>query len=484
MKKHLNFLTIILVVSLLVCSLSIISIPAAAETTTGAESALEIEYANVAYNAMTQLAFTLKGTVAEGMEAGIAVWNPEITGEKTLANASYTSFKSDALEGKIYWLTEGIAANAMSKKLTVAPVVRNAETKGDIAVAGKLVDYSIYDYVADRLDDKSVTDKQMKLYYNLVKYGNAAEKVVNGSITYAYLAAENGEIASNGKSFALTSAGDKLLLRASTINTDGDYFLYWTAPDGSKIYDRVTPVTATAANATYKATYGAKADSAYAGSENLTTLNVGEYSLLTNNAIQTYGGSVYYTTGETSHFGGLVVAKGHTKVTSADDRTPLIADLLEVREKNGEKSIHYEKKFVQSGLTGSRVVLKNLGANGENRIDIDFSYNSTGWLGLDWHIYANGGKETHPGATFDSSGNFAIYGVKAGTFKRGEKINLVIDLTETGLDFYVNGNYVTTKALSWGTSSYFTGFGMTANSGCNWDVDFYSVNFVDTNKFN
>lgn len=473
MKKQYKIFGLILALALLVCSVVALS--------ASAEDSLAIEYANVAYNKMTQLAFTIKGTPAEGAEVGLAYWGYDVTGEKTLANAT-VSFEKGNLDGKTYWLTPGIPASVMSEKVTVAPVTRDAE--GKVALAGALFEYSIYDYVKDRLVDDNVTDKQMKLYTNLVKYGNSAEKVINGEVNMPYFVAENGEIGKNGKSLTLATAGDKLTLRANTINADGDYFLYWTAPDGSKIYDRVTSIVAGAANATYKANYGKKADSAYAGSEDLNALSVGEYNLVTNNAIQTYGGNVYYTTGETSHFGGLVVAKGHTKVTSADDRTPLIVDLLEVREKNGAKSIHFEKKFIQSGLTGSRVVLKNLGANGENRIDIDFSYNNAGWIGFDWHVYGSGGKETHPGATFDSSGNFAIYGVAAGNFKRGEKINLVIDLTENGLEFYVNGNYVTTKSLSWGTDCYFTGFGMTANSGCGFDVDFYSVNFVDTDKFN
>lgn len=484
MKTNNKLLAALLVFAMLTCTF-FVSIPTFAEDATElAESELAIDKANVAYNEMNQLAFTLEGTPAEGKEAGIAVWKSTVTGEKTLENASFINFEFGVLEGVTYWLTQGIAANEMSVKLTVAPCVRDIENPANVAIAGDFFEYSIYDYVKDRLSDDNVTDVQMKLYYNLVKYGNQAEKVVNGSINIPYVAANNGEINNTGKSLALPTAGDTLTLRANTLNADGDYFLYWTAPDGTKIYDRVTSVTATAANAAYTANYGAKADSAYAGSEDLNALSVGEYNLVTNNAIQTYGGNVYYTTGETSHFGGLVVAKGHTKVTSADDRTPLITDLLEVREKNGAKSIHFEKKFIQSGLTGSRVVLKNLGANGENRIDIDFSYNNAGWIGFDWHVYGSGGKETHPGATFDSSGNFAIYGVAAGNFKRGEKINLVIDLTENGLEFYVNGNYVTTKSLSWGTDCYFTGFGMTANSGCGFDVDFYSVNFVDTDKFN
>ena len=370
MKKQYKIFGLILALALLVGATF-----AVASLSASAADSLAIEYANVAYNKMTQLAFTIKGTPAQGTEVGIAYWDFNVTGEKTLANATVT-FESGELQGKTYWLTPGIPAPEMSKKITVAPVTRDANE--NVTLAGALYEYSIYDYVKDRLSDSNVTDAQMKLYYNLVKYGNSAEKVINNAITFPYFVAENGEIGNSGKSLALATAGDKLTLRANTVNANGDYFLYWTAPNGDKIYDRVTAVTAGAANTTYKANYGAKADSAYAGSENLNALSVGEYNLVTNNAIQTYGSNVYYTTGETSHFGGLVVAKGHTKVTSADDRTPLIADLLEVREKNGAKSIHFEKKFIQSSLTGSRVVLKNLGANGENRIDIDFSYNNTG----------------------------------------------------------------------------------------------------------
>ena len=481
MKKQYKIFGLILALALLVCSVVALS--------ASAEDSLAIEYANVAYNKMTQLAFTIKGTPAEGAEVGLAYWGYDVTAEKTIDNATVT-FESGVLEGKTYWLTPGIPASKMSSKITIAPVTKDAN--GNVAIAGALFEYSIYDYVNDRLSDDNVTDAQMKLYTNLVKYGNSAEKIINKTNpTIPYVIAENGEMLATGKSFALVSAGDKFVLRANTINADGNYFLYWAASDGSKIYDRIANVTAGAANATYTATYGDKAESAYGGSLNLNALTVGTYNVITGTPAIKNSGDIYYVVGDVSHFNGAVSTHSFAKVTSATDSTPIASDKFSVKEENGNKYISYEKNFILSGITGARVVLNNPDTKVENRIDIEMRINSTGWLGMDWHLYFTDGasnKEKHPSAEVTSDGTFKIAGVIAGKIKRGETFTLTLQIVEAGVEFYFNGNYVTTVA-SGQTSDYnnaakFRGFGMTGNSGCDFDVDFFTVNFVNTNMFN
>ena len=125
MKKQYKIFGLILALALLVCSVVALS--------ASAEDSLAIEYANVAYNKMTQLAFTIKGTPAEGAEVGLAYWGYDVTGEKTLDNAT-VSFEKGNLDGKTYWLTPGIPASVMSEKVTVAPVTRDAEGKATITM--------------------------------------------------------------------------------------------------------------------------------------------------------------------------------------------------------------------------------------------------------------------------------------------------------------------------------------------------------------
>ena len=110
---------------------------------------------------------------------------------------------------------------------------------------------------------------------------------------------------------------------------------------------------------------------------------------------------------------------------------------------------------------------------------------------MDLHLYftdGSSGKEKHSSATFDSSGNFAIAGVTAGKFKIGETFNLSMEIVDSGVKFYVNGAYVTTvdtgHGTAYNTAACFRGFGITGNTGCDFDIDILSVNFVDTDLYN
>lgn len=499
MKKHLNFLTIVLVVSLLVCSFSIISIPAAAETTTGTESALEIEYANVAYNAMTQLAFTLKGTVADGMEAGIAVWNPEITGEKTIANASYTSFKREALEGKTYWLTEGIAANAMSKRLTVAPVVRNEETKSDAKLAGPLIEYSIYDYVADRLDDEGVTDKQMKLYENLIIYGNSAEKVVNGAASMPIITAKNGYVGNIASTLGFVKDG-KSLIRANAMNSDGDYFLYWTDKSGNKIYERVAEVAATEAINRYTAVYGNKADSAYAGHFDLSSLAVGQLNIVPSTiGTVSKAGDIYYVQNNATFLdGALTLYYGRIQVNSDTDKTVVKTTNLSVAEKNGAKHLHYEKNGVGGGQPIEFVNKSGIAAK---RFEIDMAYTYRGGNENTALHFFFGSNDCRIDVRYEENGDIYFFKngtstkVYGGNFAIGERFTVSAEVNADGLVVVsVNGKALTSAKDGTHLLDGFD-FGLTAatvytasklwHESYSYDTnitEIYNVNFVDTTK--
>lgn len=501
MKKQYKIFGLILALALLVCSVVALS--------ASAEDSLAIEYANVAYNKMTQLAFTIKGTPAEGAEVGLAYWGYDVTGEKTLANAT-VSFEKGNLDDKTYWLTPGIPASVMSEKVTVAPVTKDAD--GKVALAGALFEYSIYDYVKDRLVDDNVTDKQMKLYTNLVKYGNSAEKVINGDVNMPYFVAENGEISATGKGLAFPTEGDKLILRANLTNTDGEYFLNWTAPDGSKIYDRVFAVSAGATNAAYVANYGDKADSAYSASIDFNAYEAGSLSLvdLASGTIQNKS-NIYYVKGSSAHFNGHLTTATHVQVAGADDKTVLKADTLDIKTDNGQNYVAYSKNTVISGVTYSDLTFYNKDNTTADRLDFEFAVTAKNGLGMDLFIsFGDGAKygRIRIYVNYDSAGNIAFYDYVNGTqvcprslgvIPRGEKIHITAEMCDNNhVKVYANGKLLTatdsdgnpidTFTLIEGapdvSKSYITKVFIAPHSGYSTSYNVYQVNFVDTDKFN
>ena len=473
-----------LVSILLVCAILAVGITSFAET----DTTLKIASGNLAYNEMTHITFTLSGTPADGLEAGIAVWDKDVT-EPNADNVSYFVFEKGSLEGVTYYKTKGIPASEMSAQITVAPATRTEgdETNGSAAVAGDKVTYSIYDYIKSRLDDDGVTEAQLKLYTNVVTYGNYAEKVLNKTVTTPILIA-NGGYAEGSKYGLALPEGDTALIRANAINTDGEYFLYWTDADGNKIYDRVTNITLGENSTTYTANYGDASESAYAGSTNFNSYETASFNLIPSGAtIANSGDTFFYITGETTHLNGLVTAKGFTQVTAADDATVVLGDTLSIKEENGSKYLSYEKNVIKSGITGARIVFNNTDTKNEERVEWDLRFNNTDWVGMELHLYFSNGtssQEIHPAASYATNGDFAIYGVSAGNFARGETFTLAVEIVAEGIEFYVNGNYVTTKTTSWGedyhNAAYFRGMGITPNTGCGGDIDFLGVSFVDT----
>lgn len=511
MKTNNKLLAALLVFAMLTCTF-FVSVPTFAEDATElAEGELAIDKANVAYNEMNQLAFTLKGTPAEGKEAGIAVWKSTVTGEKTLENASFINFEYGVLEGVTYWLTQGIAANEMSVKLTVAPCVRDIENPANVAIAGDFFEYSIYDYVKDRLSDDNVTDVQMKLYYNLVKYGNQAEKVVNGSINIPYVAANNGEINNTGKSLALPAAGDTLTLRANTLNADGDYFLYWTAPDGTKIYDRVTSVTASAANAAYTANYGAKADSAYAGAVTFDGIAAGriEFTPSTSSAPLVKNGHYYYWQ-EKYCFDNLIRSIVTFEVTSDTDYTVKSYTDIQIKENATGKYLAYDKTYAVDYMNvGAELQVFNTGDKNEEKLDFDMIVTETATNEpMSMYIYYTTGSATKNlriYMRYDGSGNLYFSpennfgnGVAryAGKIARGEKISITAEIaSSTELKLCVNGKAVTADAAGTElgnftietvdlTKGYIASFKFETYSYAYSKFELHNINFVDKDKFN
>ena len=149
------------------------------------ECALEVENANVAYNDMLQLVFTLKNvdTIPSGAEAGILMWN-EAKNEYTAKNAKYSDFTTDIDNGVKYYKTPGIAAADIGTTYYFAVAYK---LDGEVTIVGEIFEYSIAKYVASRLDDADVTANQKELYDNILAYGLASDSVLDADDTYAVI---------------------------------------------------------------------------------------------------------------------------------------------------------------------------------------------------------------------------------------------------------------------------------------------------------
>jgi len=506
MKKHSIVLRALLVAALLICATLALATSASAEAT--AESALSIEYANVAYQAKTRLAFTLKGTVAEGDTAGIAVWENGFTGEKTAENASYFSFEADTLDGKTFYLTDGIAADDMSYRISVAPCVKNSE--GIVTLAGEAIEYSIYDYVKDRLDDEGVTDAQMKLYSNLVYYGNCAEKVIDGSVQLPLVVTKGGYVGNKTSAMLIADKNGEALIRANTVNAKGESFLYWSTPTGEEIYDRVAKVTPAAGNNVYTAVYGDRGASAYKDYTDLSAYALGKINIITDTSgAPTQTGDFYFYRQNHSYLNGLVKLIAISQVTSAEDKTVIDTTDLQIKEEDGLKYLYLDKKWNKSG-TSTCLTLNNIGDKNDERIDLDLRFNSTPSIGMNIYFYFSDGTNNATVqlyAEYNSAGALTVYdyrastsknGRAAGTFARGEKINFTAEINDEGLaEIYVNGKLLTCETAegealtTFGigdvsldtTKEYATGFYIECHSGYYMQCDLLAVNFVDKDKF-
>ena len=500
MKKHSIVLRALLAAALLICATLALATSASAEAT--AESALSIEYANVAYQAKTRLAFTLKGTVAEGDTAGIAVWENGFAGEKTAENASYFSFEADTLDGKTFYLTDGIAADDMSYRISVAPCVKNSE--GIVTLAGEAIEYSIYDYVKDRLDDEGVTDAQMKLYSNLVYYGNCAEKVIDGSVQLPLVVTKGGYVGNKTSAMLIADKDGEALIRANAVNANGESFLYWSTPTGEEIYDRVARVTPAAGNNVYTAVYGSEAESAYAGTVDFASLPTGQLSIVPATiGTPSYDSNlnIYYVQNNASFLGGaLVMYYGRVQVTSDTDLTVVKTTELNVNEStDGTKFLSYSK----AGIGGGQPIsFTNKSGLETERIEMDMAY--TSWSNNETtalHFFFNS-KDCRIDVRYEANGDLYFFKngtstkAYAGNFALGERFTVSAEVNESGLVvLYVNGTPVTNAKDGTHLLDGFD-FGLTAGTkyignklwyeSYSYDkntAEIYAVIFVDTDRF-
>ena len=144
---------------------------------TDAEAAVKVDKANLCYNELMHIAVTLECTeeLADGETLGLLVWDDTVEGELTAENATHTSFteKQDKNQVK-YFASQGIPAPKMGDVFKLAGCIKDAE--GNIRI-GTVSDYSVVEYLNDRLADSTATSVQIDLYNKTLAYGKAAGAV-------------------------------------------------------------------------------------------------------------------------------------------------------------------------------------------------------------------------------------------------------------------------------------------------------------------
>ena len=270
--KNTRFLKLAMLV--LVCALSVCAFAGVIANAEEAAPTAEITTANVAYNDMVQLAFTVtSANLPDGAVVGIMTWEADAV-EFTAENAAYSTYKASEKDGVTYYKTAGIPAPEMDTAIYVAAVYK---VGNDVTVAETPFKYSVLQYAGTRLSETNVSAKQADVYENLIKYGINSDAVFAGDENYAFVKTVNGTIGSAGAEIG-GWMGKEVLLRAEAKNADGKYFIKWQNAEGETVSgERLTYVTVTEAGiAEYTAVYGDKAASAYASTYDFEALETGK----------------------------------------------------------------------------------------------------------------------------------------------------------------------------------------------------------------
>ena len=136
-----------------------------------------VDMANLCYNEMMHIAISLdvNEEVADDATVGLIVWDSEVTGDLTFANATYFNFEAKTDEnGVVYYTSHAIPAPKMADTFKLAGCIMDAD--GTVRI-GAVKDYSIVDYLNARLEDSSATAEQIDLYNKTLAYGKAAGAV-------------------------------------------------------------------------------------------------------------------------------------------------------------------------------------------------------------------------------------------------------------------------------------------------------------------
>ena len=268
--KFTKLAVLLMAVALLIGSAIVITV-SAEETETEAPAELSVYEANVVYNDMMYIAFTLQGSAPEGAIAGIVVWNGE-QAEYTVENAASSDFSAAQDGERLYYTTPGVAAANID---TVFYFSAAYTLNGEITLVGDVKSYSIAEYAGTRLARDVISRAQANVYANMLNYALASENVItdgdaNPFFNYSLVKAVGGYVSKYDVNVGGWSGYD-VFLRAEAKNPDDEYFIGWyDEADELVSKNRICTVAAPADGvAIYTAKFGNKADSLYANTVNL-----------------------------------------------------------------------------------------------------------------------------------------------------------------------------------------------------------------------
>ena len=512
-----------LVCVLAVCA--IVGISASAETEA---PVAEIESANVAYNDMVQLAFTVKATDAlpEGAVLGIMTWAAD-TAEFTAENATYSTFEASEKDNVTYYKTAGIPAPEMDTPIYVAAVYK---ANGVVTIAETPFEYSALQYAGTRLTESDVTANQAKLYQNLISYGIKSDAVFENAANYAFVKAVNGTIGSAGAEIG-GWMNKTVLLRAEAKNADDKYFIKWVDKNGETVSEnRLAFVTVTEAGITeYTAVFGEKADSAYANTSNFESLSEGKVELPSPDlaaapTLDAYNKTYYekcwvntLSLGSMSSTYAIApltekINGVNTLVTDSEGKYMVgVADNYYVTEApNNDKEVYIEKANTPRGYTNN--FSKSI-AGTHQAIEFDLTYENITRIGIanSFNIALKDSKGAAVSLrtnldlskalnmsfcdqkATNAENNNRSYFSKAATIAKGATltVKVVIDVENAAMVIYANGNSLGSLPLAgWGSYAKvaetfvldealtITGFSVSAASGNGNSISFDNVTYL------
>lgn len=422
-----KLITLILTLALVVASIFAVSVVASADDA----AVPTITSKNLYFETNTQIAVQVSasGTLPTGAQLGIMVYDSENVAtiadfNPETAKLVHTSYKTEKMDGKDFYLTQSIPANDMSYPYIIVPVIKN----GDNVTYGAAQFYSVVNYAYDKLNELNTSVKLAKVCDNIIKYAAAAEGALgaNGGVyKFGYAEAVNGYVGN----FTYTAGGvtgDTVVLRADAIK-DGKYFTNWTNAAGEVVSaERVTTVkiTSTSGAEVYTANYSDKADSAYAYINNIDGLSLGKCTTnpgwwegtLSNSAYSIYA---VVNNGDKELLFDKPGAKNNGSFGFVADKTYNEAsfDLTFAKYVSNCQNIYTTLKLTN-------------GTNLKLRTNIHYS-------GSKFCFYADGNNGNKQYAR-DDAGNIAYCYLAAG---QTITLRTVCDTENAELDFYINGEY-------------------------------------------
>ena len=168
-------------------------------------------------------------------------------------------------ENCVFLRSPGIPAKSIGETIYARAYIEGED--GSVLCYSEVSKYSVLRYVYDRFEDEAenpaaVTDEQMELYRNILRYGGVAQKVFDyntdrlATDKFVDVIVEGGRL-TDGFTRGLYAVGESYQLVAPLTSGD-ETFCHWEDDKGNKYDDayHVFTVDAESMNVTYTAVYG------------------------------------------------------------------------------------------------------------------------------------------------------------------------------------------------------------------------------------